>query len=56
MQFSCADFTTALKGLKEASYQGSICLEYVYVDWEGCNRTDNVAETLQLKELLETHN
>lgn len=47
------DFSAALKGLREAGYAGHLCLEYVYVDWEGCNRTDNVAETLQLKELLQ---
>jgi sugar phosphate isomerase/epimerase len=47
------DFPAVMKGLKESGYTGHLCLEYVYVDWEGCNRTDNVAETLQLKELLE---
>lgn len=47
------DFAAILKGMKEASYKGYYCLEYVYVDWEGCNRTDNVAETLQLKGLLQ---
>lgn len=33
-------------------YQGWICLEYVWVDWEGCNRTDNVSETILLRDLL----
>lgn len=47
------DFSAILKGLEEAGYDGFLCLEYVYVDWEGCNRTDNVAETLNLKRLLQ---
>lgn len=47
------DFPAVLKGLRETGYTGHLCLEYVYVDWEGCNRTDNLSETLQLKELLQ---
>lgn len=47
------DFAAAVSGLAEAGYEGFLCLEYVYVDWEGCNRTDNVSETLQLRELLQ---
>ena len=39
----------ALQGL---NYPGWICLEYVWVDWEGCNRTDNVAETILLRDLI----
>jgi len=47
------DFPAILKAMQASCYAGACCLEYVYVDWEGCNRTDNVAETLKLKELLE---
>ena len=47
------DFPTLFQELKKLTYQGSICIEYVRVDWEGSNRTDNVSETLLLKELLE---
>ena len=47
------DFAAIVRGLRETGYAGSLCLEYVYVDWEGCNRTDTVSETLQLKQLLE---
>lgn len=47
------DFAAIMAGLKAVNYQGFVCLEYVWVDWEGCNRTDNVAETLLLKEHLE---
>lgn len=42
------DFETIFSLLKENSYSGHICLEYVYIDWEGCNRTDNISETIKL--------
>lgn len=47
------DFEGMCVRLKEMAYSGYICLEYVYQDWEGCNRTDNISETLLLKEKLE---
>jgi sugar phosphate isomerase/epimerase len=50
------DFDAVLKGLRAANYSGWICLEYVWVDWEGCNRTDNIAETLLLREKLQSFN
>lgn len=46
------DFGAIIRGLHETGYAGRLCLEYVYVDWEGCNRTDNVSETIKLKQLL----
>jgi sugar phosphate isomerase/epimerase len=46
------DFETIVSRFKEIGYSGFICMEYVYVDWEGCNRTDNVSETIRLHELL----
>ena len=46
------DFFAIFQELKRLNYGGYICHEYVWVDWEGCNRTDNVSETLLLKELL----
>ena len=46
------DFKTILSRFKDTGYPGYICMEYVYVDWEGCNRTDNVSETILLHQLL----
>ncbi len=45
-------FPEILRRLELLSYSGWICLEYVWVDWEGCNRTDNVSETILLRDLL----
>jgi sugar phosphate isomerase/epimerase len=47
------DFAAALRELNRSDYRGYLCIEYVWVDWEGCNRTDNVSETLLLKQELE---
>ena len=47
------DFAGMLSGLKRLGYDGFLALEYVWVDWKGCNRTDNVSETLLLRRDLE---
>jgi sugar phosphate isomerase/epimerase len=45
------DFVGLLERL-EGNYDGVLCLEYVWVDWEGCNRVDNVSETLLLQNYI----
>lgn len=52
MKDNSIDFCAILQGLARVNYRGWICLEYVWVDWEGCNRTDNLSETLLLRNLL----
>jgi sugar phosphate isomerase/epimerase len=47
------DFTGMLAGLKQLGFDGFLSLEYVWVDWNGCNRTDNVSETVLLRRALE---
>jgi sugar phosphate isomerase/epimerase len=46
------DFGGMLRSLRDSAYSGYICLEYVWIDWEGCNTTDNVSETLLLRQRL----
>ena len=48
------DFPGMLAGLQELGYSGFLALEYVWVDWKGCNRTDNVSETLLLQRALDS--
>ncbi len=48
------DFAGMMSGLSKLRYAGKIALEYVWVDWEGCNATDNVSETILLRERLRT--
>jgi sugar phosphate isomerase/epimerase len=47
------DFAGMLSGLRGDHYPGKIALEYVWVDWHGCNRSDNVSETILLRQLLQ---
>jgi sugar phosphate isomerase/epimerase len=46
------DFAAVFAGLRRAAYEGFICLEYVWVDWEHCNEVDNVSETILLRDHL----
>lgn len=39
--------------LIELNYAGFLALEYVWVDWQGRNRTDNLSETILLMRKLE---
>ncbi len=55
MKENTIDYGAIVRGLAAADYTGYLCLEYVWIDWEGCNRTDNVSETLLLKAELERH-
>lgn len=48
------DFAAAMENLRKANYQGYVCLEYVWTEWESCNRTDNISETILLRQRLET--
>jgi len=52
MKDNVIDFPAIRDALQARNYPGWMCLEYVWVDWEGCNRTDNVSETVILRDLL----
>lgn len=47
------DFAGMIRRLYKHNYRGFLATEYVWVDWERCNRTDNVSETLLLRRQLE---
>jgi sugar phosphate isomerase/epimerase len=48
------DFEGMLKSLARLGFDGFLALEYVWVNWRGCNRTDNVSETILLRRALES--
>ena len=48
------DFRGMLDRLRGLDYRGFLALEYVWVDWKDCNRTDNVSETVRLRRALES--
>lgn len=52
MKDNIINFTSIRDALAKRGYPGWMCLEYVWIDWEGCNRTDNVSETILLRDLL----
>ncbi len=49
---STIDYAAIIKKLKTMDYKGYIGIEYTWNDWENCNRNDNVAETILLKDLI----
>ena len=52
MKENTVDFSYVTHSLERRNYPGWICLEYVWIDWEGCNRADNVSETVLLRDTL----
>lgn len=46
------DFEDMMTGLQSLRYKGTFALEYVRTDWNNCNRTDNLSETLLLRQQL----
>ncbi|NNM00487.1 MAG: hypothetical protein HKO62_07030, partial [Gammaproteobacteria bacterium] len=43
------DFEAIVKALAEQGYDGNIALEYVCVNYRGCNDIDVITESLKLK-------
>jgi sugar phosphate isomerase/epimerase len=54
MKNNTIDYKRVMKKMIESNYRGFVGFEYVWIEWEHMNETDNVSETLQLKKLLQT--
>ncbi len=52
MKDNAIDYARVLRTMREAGYSGYVALEYVYIEWERCNETDNLSETIILRDLL----
>ncbi|MBI3667850.1 MAG: sugar phosphate isomerase/epimerase [Acidobacteria bacterium] len=48
---SSIDYRRVLEKMKEVDYRGYFAIEYVWIDWEHCNETDNVSETILMRDL-----
>lgn len=48
------DYARVIDVMKETNYQGTIGIEYTWNEWEGCNKTDNVSETILLRDFIIT--
>lgn len=46
------DYRRVLQAMHHANYSGLVVLEYVWVDWMGCNEVDNISETILLRDFL----
>jgi len=49
---SSIDYSRVVLAMKEAKYKGYIGIEYTWNEWEDCNRTDNISETILLRDLM----
>jgi sugar phosphate isomerase/epimerase len=43
------DFEGMMSSLHRQHYTGKFALEYVWIDWQDCNRSDNLSETILLR-------
>lgn len=46
------DYARVVKRLDELKYTGYLGIEYVWIDWEHCNESDNVSETILFRDFL----
>jgi len=50
---STIDYERVLREMERAGYRGHICIEYVWIDWEHCNETDNLSETILFRDFFQ---
>ena len=46
------DYDAVIREMQRTQYKGFIGVEYTWTQWENCNRTDNVSESVSLMKLL----
>lgn len=46
------DYARILQLLKKSGYTGWLGIEYVWIDWEKCNESDNLSETIQFRDFI----
>ncbi len=49
---STIDYPGIIKVMKETGYAGYIGIEYTWSEWEGCNKTDNLSESILMRNLI----
>ena len=45
------DYRRMITRMQEIGYAGYFAIEYVWIDWQDCNRTENTCETIQFRDL-----
>jgi sugar phosphate isomerase/epimerase len=46
------DYARVLQAMRETGYRGYLGIEYVWIDWEHCNESDNLSETILFRDFL----
>ena len=46
------DYAHIVSRMKDTDYKGYIGIEYTWNEWENCNRTDNISETILLRDFI----
>ena len=46
------DYARVLHAMRSCGYNGYLGVEYVWIDWEHCNETDNLSETILFRNFL----
>jgi sugar phosphate isomerase/epimerase len=48
------DYARVLSAMRASEYNGFLGIEYVWIDWEHCNESDNLSETILFRDFLRT--
>lgn len=46
------DYAGVLRAMRASGYAGYLGIEYVWIDWEHCNESDNLSETIRFRDFL----
>jgi sugar phosphate isomerase/epimerase len=46
------DYAKVLDAMHRSNYRGYLGIEYVWIDWEHCNESDNLSETILFRDFL----
>lgn len=46
------DYARVIQVMKEINYSGTVGIEYTWNEWEDCNKTDNISETILLRDFI----
>ena len=46
------DYARVLEAMRASHYAGYLGIEYVWIDWEHCNESDNLSETILFRDFL----
>jgi sugar phosphate isomerase/epimerase len=49
------DYMRVLDAMRTSGYHGYLGIEYVWIDWEHCNESDNLSETILFRDFLRAH-